>query len=181
MKEELDKKLVEKYPLIFKDRHKPMTETAMCWGFSHGDGWYNIIDTLCGLLYSDYRQAKDRYESIKEYYENDGRYPWVGGKEITAEEVEEKRLAMVEAEKTVPVASQVKEKFGGLRFYVNGATDKHWNYITFAESMSYKTCEECGAPGTYYPFGWHHVACDEHATEEDKENLKERQNEDMDA
>ena len=29
-----------------------------------------------------------------------------------AEEVEEKRLAMVEAEKTVPVASQVKEKFG---------------------------------------------------------------------
>lgn len=181
MKEELDRKLVEKYPLIFKDRYKPMTETAMCWGFSHGDGWYNIIDTLCGLLYSDYRQAKDRYESIKEYYENGGRYPWVGGKEITAEEVEERRLAMVEAENTVPVASQIKEKFGGLRFYVNGATDKHWNYIHFAESMSYKICEECGKPGTYYPFGWHHVACDEHASDEDKANLKEHQNEDVDA
>lgn len=181
MREELDLKLVEKYPLIFKDRHKPMTETAMCWGFSHGDGWYNILDTLCGLLYSDYRQAKDRYESIKEYYENGGRWPWVGGKEITAEEVEERRLAMVEAEKTVPVASQVKEKFGGLRFYVNGATEKHWNYITFAESMSYRTCEVCGKPGTYYPFGWHHVACDDHASEEDKQNLKEHQNEELDA
>lgn len=180
MREELDKKLVEKYPLIFKDRNKPMNETAMCWGFCHGDGWYNIIDTLCGLLYSDYRQAKDRYEAVKKYYEESGRWPWVGGKEITAEEVEEKRLAMVEAEKTVPVASQIKEKFGGLRFYVNGATEKHWNYITFAESMSYKTCEVCGAPGTYYPFGWHHVACDQHASDEDKANLKEY-NEELDA
>ena len=59
MREELDLKLVEKYPLIFKNRYAPMTETAMCWGFSHGDGWYNIIDTLCGLLYSKYRQAQE--------------------------------------------------------------------------------------------------------------------------
>jgi len=181
MREELDLKLVEKYPLIFKDRHKPMTETAMCWGFSHGDGWYNIIDTLCGLMYSKYNQAKDRYESTKGYYENGGRYPWVGGKEITAEEVEEKRLKMEEEAAKVPVASQVKEKFGGLRFYVQAATDEHYNYITFAESMSYKTCETCGAPGTYYPFGWHHVACDEHASEDDKENLKEYNSENVDA
>jgi len=181
MKEELDKKLVEKYPLIFKDRYAPMTHTAMCWGFSHGDGWYNIIDTLCGLLYSDYRQAKDRYESTKKYYEESGRWPWVGGKEITAEEVEEKRLKMEEEAAKVPVASQVKEKFGGLRFYVQAATDEHYNYITFAESMSYKTCETCGAPGTYYPFGWHHVACDEHASEDDKENLKEYNSENVDA
>jgi hypothetical protein len=65
----------------------------------------------------------------------------------------------------VPVASQVKEKFGGLRFYVQGATDKHWAYISFAESMSYRTCEECGAPGETYTDGWHVTLCEAHAKE----------------
>jgi hypothetical protein len=58
---------------------------------------------------------------------------------------------------------QVKEKFGGLRFYVQAATDKHYNFISFAESMSYRTCEECGAPGKRYSMGWHKTLCDIHA------------------
>ena len=177
MREELDKKLVEKYPLIFKDRNKPMNQTAMCWGFSHGDGWYNIIDTLCALLYSNYRQAEERYENLVKWKAKGG-YPWVGAKPITDEDIAEAKAKMEEEEKKVPVASQVKEKFGGLRFYVWAATDEHYNYIRFAESLSYRTCEVCGAPGQYYPFGWHHVACDEHASEEDKENLKRRMEED---
>ena len=183
MREELDKKLVEKYPLIFKDRNKPMNQTAMCWGFSHGDGWYNIIDTLCFLLYSNYRQAEERYENLVKWKAEGGNYPWSGGKPITDEEIAEAKAKMEEEEKKVPVASQVKEKFGGLRFYVQGAIDEHYNYIRFAESLSYRTCEVCGAPGQYYPFGWHHVACDEHASEEDKENLKEykRESEDLDS
>jgi hypothetical protein len=63
----------------------------------------------------------------------------------------------------VPVASQVKEKFGGLRFYVQAATDKHYNFISFAESMSYRTCESCGAEGKTYTDGWHTTLCDIHA------------------
>lgn len=47
MSPELDKKLVEKYPLIFANRHKDDTESAMFYGFEHGDGWYWLIDTLC--------------------------------------------------------------------------------------------------------------------------------------
>jgi len=66
MKRELDEILCAKYPLIFKDRHENMQHTAMCWGFETGDGWYNIIDTLCGLLTSDYRSAKSRYEHLIE-------------------------------------------------------------------------------------------------------------------
>lgn len=176
MREELDLKLVEKYPLIFKDRHAPMNQTAMCWGFSHGDGWYNIIDTLCGLLYSKYSRAKERYDNLLQWKAEGGTFPWKGGKPITDEEIAEAKSKMDMQEQLVPVASQVKEKFGGLRFYVDSATDEHYNYINFAESMSYKICEKCGKPGTYYPFGWHHVACDDHASEEDKEMLKEQQN-----
>lgn len=52
MKKELDEKLVEKYPLIFKDRYGSMQDTAMCWGFSCGDGWYYLIDTLCDTIQS---------------------------------------------------------------------------------------------------------------------------------
>jgi hypothetical protein len=175
MRKELDEALCAKYPLIFKDRNAPMTHTAMCWGFDCGDGWYNLIDVLCGMLYSEYSQAKSRYEYVKETFEtNGGETHW--GKPITVEEIEEKRLAMEEAAKTVPVASQVKEKFGGLRFYVNGATEKHYNYITFAESMSYRTCEVCGAPGKTYTDGWHTTLCETHAKEQDRTEEYQEEN-----
>jgi hypothetical protein len=50
MSPDLDKALCEKYPKIFRDRHAPMSVTCMCWGFDHGDGWYEIIDNLCGAI-----------------------------------------------------------------------------------------------------------------------------------
>jgi len=178
MREELDKKLVEKYPLLYRNRNAPMTETAMCWGFSHGDGWYNIIDALSYLLCSEYMQTKESYESIKEYFENGGRWPWKDGKEITFEEVEGRRLKMIDAEKTVPTAVQVKEKFGTLRFYIDGGTDAHYNYIRFAESMSAVTCETCGAPGKIRGHGWYYTACDEHTHEDDLEEMNTEEGED---
>lgn len=39
---------------------------------------------------------------------------------------------------------QVKEKFGGLRFYVSHSNDVINNLIDEAEGESFKTCEECG-------------------------------------
>lgn len=47
---ELDKQLCEKYPEIFANRHADKMTTAMCWGFECGDGWYQIIDALCGCM-----------------------------------------------------------------------------------------------------------------------------------
>lgn len=52
MNSELDAKLVEKYPKIFSDRFGIPQETLMCFGFEHGDGWYNIIDKLCENIQS---------------------------------------------------------------------------------------------------------------------------------
>jgi hypothetical protein len=40
---------------------------------------------------------------------------------------------------------QVKEKFGGLRFYINDGSDEIFKRIDQAESESYKTCEICGS------------------------------------
>lgn len=42
-------------------------------------------------------------------------------------------------------ALQVKEKFGGLRFYVAGGSQEISNRIDAAERESYKTCETCGS------------------------------------
>ena len=50
MKKELQNKLYEKYPKIFRQKDLDKTQTAMCWGISCDDGWYNIIDTLCESL-----------------------------------------------------------------------------------------------------------------------------------
>jgi hypothetical protein len=42
-------------------------------------------------------------------------------------------------------AVQVKEKFGGLRFYTNYSDNYVDKEISFAETASYKTCECCGS------------------------------------
>jgi hypothetical protein len=166
MKRELDSQLCEKYPLIFKDRNADMRTTAMCWGLECGDGWYNIIDVLCGLLTSDYRQAKSRYDHLIEVGAGGVLY---GTKTVTQEQIDEAKVKLDEETLKVPVAVQVKEKFGGLRFYVQAATDAHYKYISFAESMSYRTCESCGAPGKTYTDGWHTTLCDIHAAMAGKE------------
>jgi hypothetical protein len=166
MRKELDEALCAKYPLIFKDRNADMRTTAMCWGLECGEGWYNIIDTLCGLLTSDYRGAKSRYDHLMEVGVDNVLY---GTKTVTQEALDESKAKLDEETLKVPVAVQVKEKFGGLRFYVQAATDKHYQYISFAESMSYRTCESCGAPGKTYTDGWHTTLCDIHAAMSGKE------------
>ena len=50
MKAELQQKLYENYPEIFKQKDLDMTQTAMCWGIDCGDGWYTLIDELCGNI-----------------------------------------------------------------------------------------------------------------------------------
>jgi hypothetical protein len=45
---------------------------------------------------------------------------------------------------TQVVAFQVKQKFGGLRFYINSASDEQYSLIHFTELLSYAVCEECG-------------------------------------
>ena len=45
------------------------------------------------------------------------------------------------------VAVQVKEKFGGLRFYVQEHSDQQRGMITLAQAMSYRICDVCGARG----------------------------------
>jgi len=121
--------LVIKYPEIFRDRRGNMQETAMCWGFDCGDGWYDILDRLCATLIELSKEA----------------YP-----------------------PHIPVASQVKEKYGGLRFYLVSGTRAQYDACATAELESEKTCEQCGEPGEIRGRGWFYAACDAHNREDDK-------------
>jgi len=60
-------------------------------------------------------------------------------------------------------ASQVKEKFGTLRFYVNNYRDDISDVIDEAEELSGKTCEECGEPGKMRYGGWISCRCEKHS------------------
>lgn len=58
---------------------------------------------------------------------------------------------------------QIKEKFGGLRLYVNGSWSPELTVIyDKAESDSFKTCVKCGAPGEMFYDGWISPYCEEH-------------------
>lgn len=50
---------------------------------------------------------------------------------------------------------QIKEKFGGLRYYVSNIPEDVWDevydVIGEAEARSLRTCEDCGGPGTTGP------------------------------
>jgi hypothetical protein len=57
---------------------------------------------------------------------------------------------------------QVKEKFGGLRFYINEGSDEIHDRITEAERQSYEICEITGKPGQLRnDIGWYTTLCDE--------------------
>ena len=113
---------------------------------------------------------KDRYES--EYktamcwgFEcGDGWEPLI---RRCAEKLEKLNDSMENSEDYI-VASQVKEKFGTLRFYTESyPLDLSIQYneaINTAETESSVTCEKCGNPGeTLYLYGWFRTVCKDHS------------------
>lgn len=137
MSPELDKKLVTKYPKIFVNRHGDMKSTCMCWGFECDDGWYWLIEHLCHSLQWD-------TDNNNRPGKKDGMYPY-----------------------PQIVASQVKEKYGALRFYVEGATMEQYAKISFAEALSADICETCGSTKNVgRTNGWIYTRCMECAVNE---------------
>lgn len=57
--------------------------------------------------------------------------------------------------------SQIKEKFGTLRFYIYGGSDAIDKLIDTAEDLSSVTCEQCGQSGELRDNGWLFTLCDE--------------------
>ena len=177
MRKELDEELCRKYPRIFRDRHADMRATAMCWGFDCGNGWYNIIDVLCRVIDSHVRQQREQRcaallmnralsRAIRGDRSTLNRLPrYLQNCVLSNLEDPEPQCFRVPRKINV-VATQVKEKYGTLRFYVYGADEYIDGMIHMAEGMSATTCETCGNPGKIRDGGWTRTLCDEHAKEQ---------------
>ena len=156
MSPELDQHIREKYPKIFSQRCE----------MSIGDGWYDIIDMLCANIQNYIDNAADRRKwAIKWNDEvNDPNYDW-----------SDKASFIKREERVVPelieqvVVAQIKEKFGTLRFYYDGGDEYIRGLEDMAESMTARTCEDCGSPGVARSTKkrrWVKVLCDKHAYEQ---------------
>ena len=73
------------------------------------------------------------------------------------------------------VVGQIKEKFGGLRFYYDGGDGEISGMVRMAEAWANNTCETCGAPGKRREGGWIKTLCDTHEAER-QQRIKQYEN-----
>jgi len=146
----LEKKLFKKYPRLFQDKDLDMRKTCMCWGIECADGWYTLLDQLC--------------HCIEEHFWNKENHKlWKDNKSSIDFDTFKQDLSKTEYAR----ASQVKEKYGGLRFYMTEEDDYVGGLIRLAEGLSYYICEKCGNPGRPNRGGWVTTLCDKCKNEND--------------
>jgi hypothetical protein len=63
------------------------------------------------------------------------------------------------------VVAQIKEKFGGLRFYYDGGDEQIHGMVRMAEAWADQSCETCGDKGERRSGGWVRTLCDKHEAE----------------
>lgn len=128
--------LYEKYPVLFENRTKSPMESCMAFGVECGEGWYDILNSICFLV--------DQHE-----------------RNIDGQTKYKKKKNPDYVSDYHPVKfDQIKEKFGGLRVYFSGGDEYVRGLISLAEAWSYKTCENCGERGTPNKKGWIIVLCE---------------------
>ena len=155
MTPELEQHIREQYPLIFSGRCE----------ISINDGWFDIIDILCGNIQNRIDNAITQRKYAIEWNKdvNDPDYDWADRSFVKRKEREVPELV------EQVVAKQIKEKFGTLRFYYNGGDEFIRGLDSMAASMTSRTCEECGSPGTSRSTKkqrWVRVLCEKHAEEQ---------------
>lgn len=161
MSPELEHKLIVKYPKLFRDSTKSPKETLMCFGCEHGNGWFDILDNLCGFI-TNLQESRSYLLAGKDGNHISFQCPDV-------------------------IFSQIKEKYGTLRVYwhfgntnyeelaaqlkdtkeldahIRSYADTIEAAIDFCEYLSAKTCEVTGKPGKLYSQGWCVTLCKEEA------------------
>jgi hypothetical protein len=133
-KEITDALLCERFPHLFGDRNAPLTQSLMGFGFEIGPGWMGIIYEAASKLEPLIVKMIDKAIKEKDF----------------------------ETLEFIPRASQVKEKYGTLCFYLSSGTDEMYKIVETAEKKSEKTCEKCGKAGKLRGKGWVYTRCNAH-------------------
>jgi hypothetical protein len=138
MNDELQNKLYEKYPQLFVNKDKTPMQSPMCFGIETGEGWYEILSSLCWM--------------IKQYEDS----------VIWQTEWNQKTNPEYKSDYFPVKFDQIKEKYGGLRVYFSGGDQYIEGLVSMAEAMSYKVCDVCGNKGEANKQGWISTRCEAH-------------------
>jgi len=91
MREELEKKLVEKYPNILSEYGGDPRYTCMAWGFECGDGWYSILEELCEKVSKfpgfKFDQVKEKFGELRIYFKCNEEYDEEAQKAVDEAEI----------------------------------------------------------------------------------------------
>lgn len=56
--------IIRKYPMLFRQKDLPMTETCLCWGIDCGYGWSTILDRTCQRLMNWWEDYEEKNRSV---------------------------------------------------------------------------------------------------------------------
>jgi len=167
----------------------------MCWGFSHGNGWLHLIDGLCSAI--QHRIDNPPHTIVKTlrnylgYLWNKTVWNWLLYPILNKCKYNFYKKCYIYLNynvrytpTTIPqvVANQVKEKFGGLRFYYSGGDEVINGMVIQAENLSLQICEKCGVMNelvTQNSKGWIQTTCSQCSSIKDKRNHTENQNKEL--
>ena len=148
-------KLMDEFPILFRDRNLPMSQTCMCFGIESGPGWYQPLYRLCCKL-----------ESLNEFLFKQH------GFVVKADQVKEKYGTLHfywSFDKINPINDEFEEKWNDLKYVHLREVfrDVVQKIIDEAEDDCFCTCENCGTPignpwhPRYETIGWVSYICED--------------------
>ena len=177
--DEFDKHMTEKYP-------RYCGKDARFGGYAIGEGWFDIIETLIAEIdhYTKWKRGMRVYDLRIARAKAKGRDALAlhlsKGKTILSAWDEERIDQIMETEQRITphvpyiVIDQIKEKFGGLRFYYSGGDEQIHGMVRMAELWAGRVCEKCGNKGERRHGGWVRTLCDTHEAEYQERNKNMR-------
>lgn len=167
--------IVKKYPRLFQISNS--RQPFAMFGFECDIGWYDLIECLCANIHDHIKWRREsrahglRYNrALKRAQQGD----LAGLKHLYREykpdtlqrcieqDLKNSNPRLVHDSVKYIYIIQIKEKFGGLRFYYDGGDREIDGMVRMAESMSYRLCEVCGLPGRPNREGWIRTLCETH-------------------
>jgi hypothetical protein len=154
------KELIEKYPKIFRKRESD--PDRFNWS-GVPEGWLPVVDKLCAVI----QAYCDSSTSILNP-------DFVEGKPYDSDDRTTHRYIQVARSQVECI--QMKEKFAGLRFYVDKADERVMGMISMAEHICANTCETCSTEENLgFTQGWITVRCEKCAKKAGKEWLSRKE------
>lgn len=157
MKQELEDKLINTFPELYRVHGYSSYDKPHTVGFAVGDGWFQILWNLSEKITTHLKQTYKMSSSLKELSKEEKEYCILHPLGIAI--------------------TDIKEKYATLRYYYNGGDDVVSALVNEAENLSSVTCETCGQPGIVVGRGWYRTTCYDCCDDELKEDYIKRSKE----